>query len=89
MPDFSFDFSAYTGYVSDKFSSMKLSSVELFDKICDATVGLFNEVHLIWSENFNTVVNNIETTQAPPVVPVETIETVTETFSEDILSVVQ
>lgn len=70
MPTFNFDFSAYTGYVAEKFSALKLSSIETFESIKDATVGLLNEAQIVWNENFNAVANS------------KSVETVVEPFVE-------
>lgn len=57
LPSFSFDVSPYTGYVGEKLVLLKSSSVEIFDKIREATFGLLNEAQIVWNENFNTISN--------------------------------
>jgi len=37
---------------------VKSATIEVFDKIREATVGLLNEAQIVWSENFNTVANS-------------------------------
>lgn len=57
MPTFDFDFAPYFEYIGNKFSAFKVSSVEIFDKIREATFGLLNEAQIVWNENFNAVSN--------------------------------
>ena len=55
-----------TGYVSDKFAALKLSSSEVFDKICQVIADLLNEAQIVWNENFNAVSNAQPSVASPP-----------------------
>ncbi|KAG5678011.1 hypothetical protein PVAND_007720 [Polypedilum vanderplanki] len=54
LPSISFEFlNPIVTYTSDTFSSLKFSTIEFFDKICDATTSVLNEAQIVWNENFN------------------------------------
>lgn len=54
LPAFSFDFlNPAISYIADIFVSLKVSSIDLLDKIQSATTGLLNEIQIVWNENFN------------------------------------
>jgi hypothetical protein len=54
LPSISFEFlNPIATFTSDSFSSLKLSTIEVFDKIRDATTGALNEAQIVWNENFN------------------------------------
>lgn len=54
VPSIDVDFAQIKIFFVDKFELVCSTTVEYFDKACEATQNLMSEAQLVWNENFNT-----------------------------------
>lgn len=54
VPSIDVDFAQIKIFFVDKFELVRSTSVECFDKVCEATHNLISEAQILWNENFNS-----------------------------------